>query len=278
MTLALCIASRGRAGIVANTVAVSLAHAKHAATRVALGLDADDDAPAFDKMDRLVISRAARPDTLAAVHNRLHDAVKADIYIMAGDETPFITPSWDAKIENTLRVHRDGYAVAGQAHENGIAFWNWIAVTDRLVGRIGFYAAPWFPFWWHDTWLYEVGCMLGRLVLVDVSVQPNPAKSRGVRDIKFWAELFECSRDMRRLMAESLIADPSFDEPAWRKAELLALMPSVCDMLRSRNVQFTNESWAAQVAAEVSFDAPADARYLRARQAAEDFLAMRKVA
>ena len=69
--------------------------------------------------------------------------------------------------------------------------------------------APWFPFWFTDTWLNEIGDMAGMKAPLGISVaQPDGrGLTHGLGDIGKWARLFDFQRKTRKAVAFNLIVD-----------------------------------------------------------------------
>src|SRR5690606_5015610 len=71
----------------------------------------------------------------------------------------------------------------------------------------GFVHAPFFPFWFTDTWNDEIGDMAGMKAELPIKVSPpeGRGKTHGLRDIAFWAGLFNSFRPHRAEVAHCLI-------------------------------------------------------------------------
>ena len=81
--------------------------------------------------------------------------------------------------------------------------------------------------------------MTGRFVWADVkwqkhgSSEVNGHKTTRMRDVGFWAKVFDDTRPMRMDTARRLIAE--LDYPEWMRAQLLAEMPNTARILEGRN-------------------------------------------
>lgn len=276
-TVSLCIASRGRPGMLAQTAAASDAAATLDATRVVIGVDRDQVPDVITARlllaagPRFVASIADREDSLGAKYNRIQGAHAADLYVCGCDDTIIPTPGWDAKLLRAAAGFKDGIGIVYFGHVPG-AFQPGIAVTHKLATLMGGMFNPHFPFWWHDTWLDEIGRMIGRIAHADVDViQHGPiGETRGLRDVAFWAEFFDSTRTLRVRKALDIIGQ--LDETRAFKDQLVGRINPLCEAFRERNALLRDPDKARAFEASNSIDAPADARYERAKASAEQLL------
>lgn len=71
------------------------------------------------------------------------------------------------------------------------------------VELAGFFAAPWFPYWFTDTWWDEIATMIGGRSPVDVGInQPDGNHTSGQPDLLLWISLFTRLRPLRIATAE----------------------------------------------------------------------------
>lgn len=282
MSVNLCIATRGRPGQLAATIQKTLEKAVLPHTRVVVAID-DDDADtvqaigqdvfrAFTKDHRAMYSLAPRENSLGAKYNRSALYYPADIYVLWADDQWIPTPEWDRKLEDAAALFPDGVGVIYFGNVPGV-LQPGIAVTRKYVEKVGYFCPPYFPYWWHDTWIDELGRMIGRIVAVDIDITMSELKgqSRGVREILFWAELFDSMRQVRREIALKIIEE-SDDQP-FRKIQLRQEMPGLEAALAHRNSILRDPARAAQLESHFSFDAEANARYLAIKAEAERIMA-----
>ena len=223
-----------------------------------LALDRDDPTiyeTDFPKSDKLILSIEDREDSLGAKYNRCQKAHEAELYVLGCDDTVISTKGWDEHLLNASRVHEDGIAVVYFGNIPGV-FQPGIAVSHKLVEKMGYFMVPHFPFWWHDTWAHEIGVMIERIVKTDVDMIPigEIKSSRGVREIQFWAKLFDDLRPERRRIAERIIAER---------------LDRQTDQLERSNLCLRDFENAKRLESEFGFDAPENERYLRLKRAAE---------
>jgi hypothetical protein len=283
MSVNLCIATRGRPTQLAATIQKTLDNAALPTTRAAVAID-DDDVDTiqaveqdgfctYSKASRALYSIARRENSLGAKYNRSAELYLADVYVLWADDQWIPTPGWDRKLEEAAAQFSDGVGVIYFGNVPGV-LQPGIAVTRKYVEKVGYFCPPYFPFWWHDTWIDEIGRMIGRIICVDVEVTMGGAlkgQSRGVRDILFWAEFFDAMRPLRRTIALNIIEE-SDDQP-FRKIQLRQLMFALEAALGARNSVLRDPARAAQLESHYAFDAEANARYLAIKVEAERMMA-----
>lgn len=264
-----CVASRGRPELLRRTVEATLANSMRADTMVSVALDEDDVASREVVADwtdpRVIISFAPREDSLGAKYNRAAALCPGDLYVVATDDAEIATPGFDDRL---------AAAAATLPGRLGVVYFGTMcipsalpaafAVTRAWVQTVGYLLAPHFPTWWHDTWTDEIARMTGTIATAEVEVRypdgAEAARSRGIRDIRFWAKFFEDTRPLRLEAAAAILADPVFDG---RRA--IAAVPSY-------NQPLLDAEHAKKLERTIAFDAPEDARYDRIKQAAAAIL------
>src|SRR5882757_4993263 len=102
MKLVISLATRGRARQLIDTITKSVANFALSNTVMMVQVDADDTdtvaalgQAALDA--RVKVSVKPREDTIAAKWNRAL-AEPADLYLVAADDDPYITPGYDTKL------------------------------------------------------------------------------------------------------------------------------------------------------------------------------------
>lgn len=273
MTVSLCIASRGRSELLVKCVNDALAKAECHDTRIVVALDSDDPWKAKEHLpDGVIVSIAEREDSLGAKYNRCAAMHPATVYVLWSDDVKFDIQGWDTKLNEAEQTLPDSLGVIYFGSMPNV-FQAGIAVTHRFMDAMGFFCTPYFPFWWHDTWIDEIGNLSGRVIHSDVKMsilQDLKGKSRGVRDVEFWAKFFDETRPSRIKIAENILAE-SHDYD-WRKDQIKHQMPNVIKFLEHRNSMLRDPLQAKRIEAHYSFDAPADERYLRIKAQAKQIL------
>jgi len=268
------IATRGNAHQLERTITENLKGAVLPSTTVVVGLDEDD--PALDDTLKLLGSLRTkgtvtpvigpRPDSIGGVYNRCAEQSPADIFIPGADDAIFRTWGWDRRILTEIRKLPDFIGAIGcGAMPVASALPGTYAVTRPLIDRMGFFLQPYTPFWWMDTWLFEIAVLIGRLLPLKLEIDfgDNWAHTRGMRDLTYWAGFFDDLRPHRRAIAEQIINDPAFRSTASVKAALLARMDEMCRKFLHSNSCLRDPAYAARITASFAHNAPEDDRYLR---------------
>lgn len=283
--ITVALATRGRPSLVTSTVNKMAEVSVLDDTRIVVGFDDDDDPGfAFERIahPKVIRSVAPREDSLGAKYNRCAAQRPADLYTCATDDCTIATRGWDALLTEVAgKVFPDGIGIIyfgsmkAAGLESGLPSMQ--AVTRKLVERMGYFCVPYFPFWFHDTWIDEIGHMIGRIVAVaSIEVaypdQSEAKRTRGARDILFWARFFDETRPLRIDIARRIIDDPEFAATAEERAAHHARIPLVCECLKNRNSIIRDANYVPGLEKTVSFDAPDDERTRRIRAAAQAIL------
>lgn len=279
MTINACIASRGHPRPLRETLLQTLGSATLPTTKAVVALDDDDPSATNIKLpetDRIIISRGPREDSLGAKYNRAAAALPADIYVMLTDDEQISTPDWDKKIEEAAALFTDGIGVVyfgspPVASSMPAGF----AVTHKFKELMGFFLTPYHPYWWHDTTLDEIAHFTGRIVHADVQMTYpyGYGKTRGLRDVSYWATFFDLMRPERWKIAESIINSPENLDPPYRKMQLRQNVNSIAEQFQNRNSKLRDPLHARQFEINQSYDAPSDERYQRIKTESHKLLA-----
>jgi hypothetical protein len=279
--IALCIASRGYPGQLCETLYRTLRASALPATRAVVGLDEDDPTlteaqTLIDALDdkRIILSIAPREDAIGAVYNRCAARVEADLYLNGADDGRIVTPGWDAIISREAGIFPDDIGMIGLGV---LPFPSSIlpaveATTRGLIKKMGYFIQDYTPFWWMDNWLYEIAAMIGRTHYIPMDVEfVGPLRTRGLRDILYWASFFDEMRVHRRAIAESILASPDLLISAERRQELFDGLDDMCAMF-ARSLVAMQERVSAEGAEDGGYDAPDDERYQRVKARAAKIL------
>lgn len=225
MNLSIILATRCRPGLLARTVAATLANITEPGTRLVIAAD-DDDVGTIGMQDtltdpRLVWSIEPRPDSLGEKYNRVLKVAPADVYLVMVDYAPLVTAGFDARILEAAQVYPDGYAVILN-HLANLSFSAINAVTHKLAEKMGGIYPEHFPYWFVDHWLEDMAKLIDRVVFVNV--RTDISKRPGTMDQRepyFWGALFDWLHLERRKLATSIISSIDFDETPARKKALV---------------------------------------------------------
>jgi hypothetical protein len=281
-TVALVIATRGNSKTLLKTIAENLEGAVLDSTKVIVGLDEDD--PGLEEAKTIVASfpdranvKAAigpRPGSIGAVYNRCTEQEPADIYIAGADDAIIRTPGWDERIlEVTERMPGFiGVVGCGKMPVESMLPAT-CAVTRPLIDRMGYFLQPYTPFWWMDTWLFEISVMIGRMFPLEMEFDFGDwTNTRGMRDLTYWAQFFDDMRGERRAIAETIINDPAFKSDDAIKKQLLERMDMLCAKFLHSNSCLRDPAYADRIMKKFAHDAPEDERYIRIKARSADLV------
>ena len=193
MKINFCCPTRSKPDILKDFLLETVRNCRLPDTQVVVGIDADEE-PLYERFfphPRLIKSVAPREDSLGAKFNRCAAALDADVYIMGVDDLGVRLVGWDYTVAELAKLfdtsHEDGrerpYAGIGmvtfgqQWNEPGLAAFQ--CVTKRFVELNGFFMAPYFPYWWHDTWNLELGELTGRMIHFPADIRYPDRRRRG---------------------------------------------------------------------------------------------------
>lgn len=275
MRINVCIPTRGKKAYLQEYVPLLLKRSYMPETRVVLGFDMDDpEGFAFFEHEKVIHSVQPREDSLGAKYNRCAKEWPADLYLMWVDDIEIVTDGWDIVLDAMLSMVPDGIAAFTFGKEpNGEYLPSGFGVTQRVVDAMGFLAPPYFPFWWHNTWVWEVGEIAGRLIPVAIQTKyPKVLPPSPRRDIAFWGRFFDETRHFRVAAGRALIE--ASDDQAFRKYLYQMRIPRYVRMQEERNKTVRAPSFEAILnAAGTNIPEPIDERHVRLREQAESLLA-----
>jgi hypothetical protein len=267
--LVISLATRGRPEQVVDTITKSTPNLVLPNTVFMVHVDADDKATLaalgkapLDK--RIKVTVGPREDTIAAKWNRALNE-PGDLYLVAADDDPYITPDYDAKLLDAGKLFPDGLGMVYGRMANA-SFSGVVAPTARLTEKLGHIFPELFPYWFVDHWTDDLARLIGRLSFADVRTDQSKAgKTQEMREPGWWATFFDAAYLMRRKIARGIIDSPDFQEPEWRKEILRNHSPLI--EYRSQWINHGVRSRDKELS-EWSGLTDNDARYLRVRDKA----------
>lgn len=242
MTVSLCIASRGRPGELHHTVQGAMGLAMMPDTFASVALDLDDESTVIlPELPNTIISLDERETSLGAKYNRAMEARNADLYVLGVDDAYPSNQGWDQKLSDAAAQFTDGIGVVffGEKRKHPFDLPDGIAVTRKWIEQVGFFCPPYFPFWWHDTWIDELAKMTVRYVWADVKWEKHGASEVGghkttrMREVSWWAKFFDATRQQRVNKAVEMIN--ASDNPQWLRTQLKQDILGKADILWQRN-------------------------------------------
>lgn len=231
MSIVYCCPTRGKPEYLDDMLWESMEKSRLPDTKFVIGIDEDEkELYANSKLrtdERTIWSCEPREDSLGAKFNRCQRVAAeqlpdAEWFIMGVDDLAIQTIAWDVNIGQLAEHYPDGIGCINfgrQWNEPGMPAFQ--ALSRKYIELNEFFMAPFFPFWWHDTWNLEVSRMIGRDCFLDIEVrypQREPMTPR--RDISFWALYFDLTRPARVQRAREIIVK-HLDDPPFLKYQLM---------------------------------------------------------
>lgn len=280
MSIVFCCPTRGKPQFLDDFLAQTIDKSRMPDTKFVIGIDKDEeDLYAKSKLrenERVIWSVEPREDSLGAKFNRCAAAAPgADWYIMGVDDLGITSIAWDTYVAQ-LGEHYDedqiGIVNFGrQWREPGMPAFQ--MSSKKFIELQGFFMAPFFPFWWHDTWNIEMGELIGRSLYIDIEVRhprddQEPMTPR--RDIAKWALFFDLTRQLRINRAVDMIQN-HMKIPNWRRYELLQQIPAWIQRRQDANSRARDPLWEMQFQQERVTD-ELDPRHQRLQDQAQAIL------
>lgn len=278
MKLGIVLPSRGRPDGLKRMVASLLDNAaKPDRVTIFAGLDADD--PTLPQTEGIAgverVIRAPEPTVAKMIDNLARQAEEAcDATIRMDDDFICETRGWDDNAECMTGLGlwlpddptHPGHFMSFAAMSSEMARW--------LRERQGFVHAPWFPFWFTDTWLNEIADMASAKGVIDMSIsQPDGrGKTHGLRDVLFWTRFFDGFRLFRKRMAAMLIHE-IYPDGILKRTALMKLDERMRIAELNTERLILPEHIAHFEAKAEGETGTASARYLNAKAAAERMIA-----
>jgi len=253
------IPTRGRPEMLRVSTDSLLRRASHPeALAIYVYRDADDPSAPPNLDPRCRVFTGPRNSGLGAAYNALFREAKRDgFYLGLVDDFEMASDGWDDAVRQAMSAYPDGMLLGyltdrDPCHASGQVCYP--VVTRRWIETLGYFISDIFPFWFADTWLDEIALMLGRKVAVAVDWRPqgNRCKTTRMRDLAFWAWVFEATRRER-------IQD----------AQMLAALAGLSQLNRiTPNLFLTDPLNAASLELELSDHGASDAGYIEAKRRA----------
>jgi len=230
---------------------------------IIIGLDAEDTASrgaclTLGKRRGVRVVEARAAVTLGRKVNQLAAKARGDILMMFANDMAVRADDWHERVIAAVDLGSARVFCLDDPLNAGFA--SFPVLRRDVVDTVGFMAAPWFPFWFTDTWWDEIGELCGEVRPIEVGLEYLDGRggTMAMRDLKFWAEFFEATRGMRVDAARKLGADEG----------ALARRAAECEAkVRHLRADAFVTQWEANVEGE-----PTE-RYQQARKDAEKFLA-----
>ncbi len=182
---------------------------------------------------------APRTAGLGQIHQALWNASgrASEVYMFASDKSHFATPGWDEVVRAKAAAHPDGVMLAF-AHDPNTADqgtypilgWNW-------VQTLGYFFPGYFPYWFDDLWMDQIGRMVGRFDKLPIVIAPvggTRGRTQRMRNVPFWTRFFQLMLPERKDAALKLIAAMHPRDEAARTAALQAMAEVAARLAREQ--------------------------------------------
>lgn len=213
--LSVLLPTRGRPEHLARAVASLLRDGRMPeGTELLIGADADD----ADLWQSTIPWSASRNihwvvkhpfPTLAQKVNNLATYAQGSAMMVFPNDMTIGSPVWDIAV--FVRLDLEPANSLLYAFVEGARDYASLPILRRSqVEELGWYAPPWFPFWFSDSWFTEIVRMSGRGILIDLGIQHQPGvtSTQGLRDLAFWHNFFDSTREERVAYAAKLRGGP----------------------------------------------------------------------
>jgi hypothetical protein len=194
-----------------------------------------------DQVTRQVIENKSLPDPGLAVHwhigpqpgglGETHQTLwkasqgAAEIYVTTVDDARFATPGWDEIIRAKYHEYPDGLLLAFPHDPHTADQATYPILGGNWIKTIGHLYPGYFPYWFDDKWVDEVGRMAGRCVKLPLMLPPIGGKGRTkrMRNHAFWTRFYHLTLDERKESARKLINAMHPNDETKRRAALASL-------------------------------------------------------
>jgi len=180
----------------------------HPKVEIVIGFDEDDDTreaaiqAIIDlKIDpaQVVMILGPRPRSLGTLFGALAERSRGHWIMLMCDDFVIADRDWYDKTMEAVALLPNRCGVAFPRDELHPDFPIMPCVSRDTFLLLGYYIQPIFPYWFGDTWWDELGIITGLRQPIDFDViyPDGKGKTGGLRDLKFWLDVFEETRPMR---------------------------------------------------------------------------------
>lgn len=164
--ISLLVPSRGRPELLRRmiTSAKSCGAGMH---EILVRLDSDDST--FRKYDRHSVNvlKTGMTASVGVCWNELARLAKGDWLMMGNDDLVFMSENWDCALKNRLESAWDDKIFVAWCNDGSNKASKRCAfpiVSRKWYETLGYFAPECFHFLWHDTWVWDIGVKLDRLL------------------------------------------------------------------------------------------------------------------
>lgn len=162
------------------------------------------------------------------------------IYMMGGDKMLFLTPNWDRVVRDRFNSYQDRILFAYPSVPLSLDFGIFGFISAEWTNKLGKFFTEYFPFWYDDLWINQVGLMIDRKIELKgmkLDLQGGKGKTIRMHNLLFWEKLFNNTLDERIEEANILRGkiysegDPDFDK---KKSEVEEIIQGFIQESQSR--------------------------------------------
>ena len=200
---------------------------------------------------------------------------EAGVYVMGADDGEITTDGWDRIITIYASMFHDGVGMIEFGRSGALPAV--IAVTKAMSEMGGYFCPPYFPTWFHETWMNEIAMMTGRLLMANDLTHHEYAgrKTQNLKDVGYWAKLFDETRHIREEISVSI---SQRIEPPYRLYQLVQMLPQLRGFFEHRNSPLRDPARAEQIEQHFGLNDADDERHARLKIKARELLKTEKAA
>jgi hypothetical protein len=243
--ISILIATRARPEILAE-VFTSLKTNTARKDKTSLWLYVDED----DQVTRRAIEEKRLPELDMPVHwhfgpqtaslGETHEVLWAasgrssEVYMVSVDDARFDTAGWDEITRDAFARYPDGILLAfphdpmtADTATYPIFGWRWLTILRRFF-------PGYFPFWYDDRWVSQVGRLADRCVKLPILLYPirGKGRTRRMRNLPFWTRFFQLMLEERKDLARKLVQEIHRADAAARDSALAKMEETATTLLK----------------------------------------------
>ncbi len=161
----------------------------------------------------------------------------AQAYVTSVDDAKFDTIGWDEIVRAKYDEYPDGVLLAFPHDPNTADQATYPIFGSGWLNALGQIYSGYFPYWFEDKWVDQIGRMAGRCVKLRINLSPIGGKGRTkrMRNLPFWTRFFQLTLEERKGWARKLVLAIHPEDDARRADALAALEQTARDFDRERD-------------------------------------------
>ena len=141
------------------------------------------------------------PGGLGEAHQTLWAATggNSKVYCISVDDAEFSTPGWDEIVHAAFDQYPDGILLAFSHDPMTADQATYPIFGGPWIRTLGKLFPGYFPFWFDDKWVDQVGRMAGRCVKLPFTLAPIGGKglTKRMRNVPFWTRFYQLTMSER---------------------------------------------------------------------------------